>query len=210
MSVSPPVGRRISRLPPLVVLAAGRSSRLGEPKGLVRLSDGRVWIAAQLERFAAAGGTRAVVVVRSEQAVAYQAALGGLGAAVVVNPRADELGPFSSLQLGLSCVPGGAFVCPVDVPFAGAAVWRGLAGVRDAVAVLPIYQACGGHPVLLSVEGVARVSAMDPAGPGSRLDRVLSSWGAAVVRVPVKDPSVVSNLNSKGDWAELGAVFRSP
>lgn len=203
MEASRGAGRADSPLSPLVVLAAGRSSRLGGPKGLVRLPDGRVWIAAQLRAYAVAGGARALIVVRPELAGEYQVAVRGLSAEVVANPRADELGPFSSLQLGLGRMSGPAFVSPVDVPFAGPEVWRALeaALAAGAEAAVPVSEGRGGHPVQLSARACERVSALDPASPEARLDLLLRAWGAKVARVPVNDSAVVGNLNRPEDWA---------
>lgn len=191
--------------PEAVVLAAGRSSRMGEPKGLVLVS-GRPWLLVQLD--ALEPQVSRVTVVLGHDAEVYRRALPELAARVqvVVNPDPDR-GPFSSLQCGLrqGAAPGTpTFVLPVDVPAPLAPVWAaledGLSTDREAPvdAAVPVYEGRGGHPVLLSAAFVARLVAADPM---SRLDVELSQ--SRVARIPVDDPLVRLNLNAPEDWGKL-------
>jgi len=195
----------------VVLLAAGRSSRMGEPKGLV-VVDGRPWLSCQLD----AVRDRPVVLVLGYDAERYLAALPGLpraGVVLAVN-QAPERGPFSSLQTGLGCVTPGAaaFVLPIDVPAASAEVWsaleRTLASDPALEAAVPAYgqgtEAGGGHPVLLAP---AFVAALVDRPVESRLDHELAASSAAgrVARVAVADPRVRLNLNAPEDWVKLRA-----
>jgi molybdenum cofactor cytidylyltransferase len=204
--------------PDLVLLAAGRSSRMGEPKGLVVI-EGRRWIDRQLDAVAAAGVVDRVVVVLGHDRSRYDLEAPGLRAraAVVENPNPD-LGPFSSLQCGLAALDAPAhggggldavFVLPVDVPAPGPEVWRALAGAvteteapGSAQAAVPVHDGRGGHPVFLARAFARRLLA---APPESRLDLELAHAFAAghAARVPVADPRVRLNLNAPGDWVKL-------
>jgi molybdopterin-guanine dinucleotide biosynthesis protein A len=111
-------------LPEVVVLAAGRSSRMGEPKGLWAIG-GKPWLEHQLDAIDALGAGAVLVLGFDRQR--YLEALPELEdrASVVVN-RAPERGPFSSLQCGLRVSGSPAFVLPVDVPVPVPAVWQAL------------------------------------------------------------------------------------
>ncbi|HEY6461043.1 MAG TPA: NTP transferase domain-containing protein [Polyangiaceae bacterium] len=203
----------------VVILAAGRSSRLGEPKGLV-LVEGTPWILRQLD---AIGGRRVVVVLGHDRD-RYLASVPELAARahVVTNPD-PERGPFSSLQVGLAASEPGVstFVLPVDVPAAGESVWTALeaalaagaavpgrteapleAPSADISAAIPEHEGRGGHPVLLGAGLAAEILGL-PAS--SRLDEVLRRprARARVVRVPVSDPRVRLNLNTAEDWGKV-------
>lgn len=191
----------------VVVLAAGRLSRMGEPKGLVS-HRGRPWLLAQLDAVAALGG-RALVVLGADRQ-RYLDALPGLPerARLAFNDNPDR-GPFSSLQCGLAAATPGAavFVLPVDVPAASPQVWLALrdalaasAGAADAA--VPVLEGRGGHPVLL---GPATAAALLTRPATSRLDVELASLAALgrVLRVPVRDPFIRLNLNAPPDWGKL-------
>ena len=105
----------------LILLGAGRSSRMGMPKGLIEV-NGRRWVEHQIDRVMNAGMTRVVVILGADVG-AYLTALPSLAslAEVSVNPDPDR-GPFSSLQVGLARLADGVsvrnpvFVLPIDVP----------------------------------------------------------------------------------------------
>jgi molybdenum cofactor cytidylyltransferase len=192
------------RLPSeVIVLAAGRSSRMGEPKGLVAFR-GRPWLLHQIDAIERAGG-RALLVLGADRA-RYLEALPDLLHRVRLACNDDpDRGPFSSLQCGLAAIAQGAatFVLPVDVPAASPAVWDAL---RDALvaaaradAALPELEGRGGHPVLLAPRTMARLQSR-PAT--SRLDVELTAL-PLVIRVPVTDPAIRLNLNEPSDWGKL-------
>jgi molybdenum cofactor cytidylyltransferase len=195
----------------VVLLAAGRSSRMGQPKGLV-VHAGRPWLEAQLDALRG----RRVVVVLGYDAPRYLQAIPDLPARaeVVVNPDPDR-GPFSSLQVGLAAFgpspAGPVFVLPVDVPAPSATVWDALEAALASAggslatcldAVIPSHEGRGGHPVLLAPPFIARLCRRDPASPDARLDVALRS--AETLHVPVGDARVRLNLNAPEDWGKLG------
>jgi molybdenum cofactor cytidylyltransferase len=206
----------VAPLADVVVLAAGRSSRMGEPKGLVDY-DGRPWLEHQL---AALREHRVVLVlgedrdqyerampelVRSVESLADDVAAPCRHVIVVINPAPDR-GPFSSLQEGLRAVRPGerAFVLPVDVPAASAPVWTALVDALEenpeASAAIPCVGGRGGHPVLLAAGLIAELLALRPVWGTAepRLDHELRR--RLVARVPVDDSRVGLNLNTRQDW----------
>jgi CTP:molybdopterin cytidylyltransferase MocA len=198
---------------PLILLAGGRSSRMGSPKGLVEY-QGRPWLLEQLSRFAAASGKKVVIVLgyhreqyferipwlraaRDEASVQF-----GLSVSVVVN-KTPELGQFSSLQCTIPFLLeedwSGAFILPVDVPGPHREVYRRLGAPfnNELEVVIPQYQSKGGHPVLLSRRFLGRLASMSAANNEARLDkqiRVISP--ERVARVKVSDPQVCLNINT--------------
>ena len=204
---------------PVIVLAAGRSSRLGSPKGLVDV-QGQPWLCAQLERLGACRAPSAVVVLgldREEyaRAIAWITRasedwflFAGVRVRVVRNPAPDR-GPFSSLLCALDALDaaGGAFVLPIDVPCPGRPVWRALqdAAVSDGIdAAVPVHGARGGHPVLCSARLLARMRVVPLDAPDARLDAQLRALpDPACARVPVDDVRVTLNLNRPEDWESV-------
>jgi CTP:molybdopterin cytidylyltransferase MocA len=97
---------------PLILLAGGRSSRMGTPKGLLDY-QGHPWLLEQFRRFNAVSGRQVVIVLGFqheqyveripwlEKAINQTLQQLGLLISVVINPTPDY-GQFSSLQSAIS------------------------------------------------------------------------------------------------------------
>ena len=88
-----------------VILAAGRSRRLGQPKQLLEL--GGEPLLRHTVRSALASRLSEVVLVLGAEAAKIEGAVGALGQRIVVNPI-HHLGQSTSLRLGLDSIDPGA------------------------------------------------------------------------------------------------------
>src|SRR5262245_63578497 len=89
---------------PALVLAAGRSSRMGRAKASLPIDDRDTFLTRIVRTFLAAGVDDVVVVVGHDaQAIAASFAESGLPARFVVNREYDR-GQLSSLRAGLGLV----------------------------------------------------------------------------------------------------------
>lgn len=107
---------------PAVLLAAGRSSRMGGPNKLLALFDGKPLVRRAAER-ALASGAAGVYVVTGHQGERVRAALAGLPVTFVDNPAFAE-GLSTSLKAGIGALPAtaaGALVVLGDMPEVSAA-----------------------------------------------------------------------------------------
>lgn len=195
---------------PLLLAAGGKSSRMGQPKHELEF-HGHPWILWQLERFALAGGWRALVVLPAEDGAAEtrpwlsRAGLMGLSVKVLRQTRSEA--PMSdSLRLAARwCVVegvGGAFWLPIDVPAPAPLLWEDLlanAGTRQCEATVPMQ---GGHPVWLGRYTLQRLA--DAPGEGRRLDELLHELDGdgRLGRGRVDDPCCRLNVNTPEDWRE--------
>jgi len=108
---------RVATVVHAIVLAAGRSSRMGGPNKLMALFDGRPLVRQSVER-ALASGAAGATVVTGHQAARIREALSGLDVQFAHNPDfADGLS--GSLKAGIAAVPpeaAGALIVLGDMP----------------------------------------------------------------------------------------------
>lgn len=177
----------------LLILAGGKSERMGTPKGLLE-AKGKLWLERLVGDFLAAGGG-GVCVVLGFDAASYQKALPRFDYVVNANP---ERGQLSSAVTGVGALIGKpVFLQPVDVPLPGKkALETILQALRPNAVVIPEREGKGGHPLLLSQEAGADLRRLK-ISPGDRLDVwVHSRPNESVVRAPLEDPRIGMNLNT--------------
>lgn len=181
----------------VLVLAAGRGTRMGGSKALMEVG-GRAWWTIQRDRLAALRIATTWVVSEAVRG----AVVAGHGAPerLVV---ADEAWPmFDSIVAGLRSMlaspPHGVFVLPVDVPAPGLAVWAALNA--SGVPAAPSFEGRPGHPVFLpwcwAESRIINPGAGALPPERRRLDALLKGEG---VTIKVSDSSVTANLNTPDD-----------
>jgi molybdenum cofactor cytidylyltransferase len=186
-----------------VVLAAGRSSRMGAPKALLRL-EGETFL-GQAIRTLKGGGCREVVAVvpEGEGELARVARDGGARIVVNADPHSEPIDSLRAALASLDPAVEGVLVTPVDVPGVRTGTVRAiLAGFADRLApvVLPRYRGVRGHPTLFSRATFAALR--DPRlEEGAR--EVVRSLGAAVREVEVSDPAVVRDVDTPEAYGRL-------
>ena len=206
----------------LIVLAAGHSKRMGHPKGLLKYNEANFWLEQQIKSFASLGG-RSVVIVLGDDLTKYceeipwlQGCRTGFCSSPVANNvvvkvihnRSVEKGQFHSIILAAQFLNkhtpmiDRAMILPVDVPLASSeAIKQLLSGLGDYGAV-PRYRDSGGHPVILTSNGIKTLLAESDSGKYDRLDHWLFDKVQVkkVKTVKVRDELIIKNLNYMENW----------
>jgi molybdenum cofactor cytidylyltransferase len=184
-----PDGRRIAA----IVLAAGRSTRMGGPNKLLAEIGGKTLVRIAAEQ-ALASRADPVIVVTGHQRERVGQALAGLPVRLVHNPDFAE-GLSTSLKAGLAAVPAeadGAIVCLGDMPQVRAAMIDRLIAAFDpeggALIVVPTIEGKRGNPVLWSRRFFPELTALE-GDVGAR--HVIATYGEAVVEVPADTAALV-------------------
>lgn len=140
-----------------IVLAAGRSRRMGEPKAFLRV--GQSSFLEHAVRVLSEGGCELVIVVtgplsgETARRIAEDAAMLDAGIAVNPDPESEQA---DSLRIALFALPPEAravVVAPVDVPDVSGALVRAVIEAwerTDAPVAVPARGGKHGHPVLFS------------------------------------------------------------
>lgn len=188
MSATPPVG---------ILLAAGRSTRMGRPKQLLPWPppDGPdAMVAAAFDAIAWACADMVVVVASPDNEVV--AALGDRRFHAVV-PDGEAM--LDSASAGLRAVGPGAdaMLQLADHPEVARSSVQTLLDNRAGIAVMPEYAGHGGHPVLIPAALFADI--LDNAGPGG-LRAYWREHPDCCRRLRVDDPGVVRDLDGPADY----------
>jgi molybdenum cofactor cytidylyltransferase len=191
---------------PALVLAAGRSSRMGRAKAVLPLGD-RTFLSRIAATFLDAGVDDLVVVVGHDASEIVDSFAGsGLPARFVVNPDYDR-GQLSSLQAGLAVIdrPGvvAALVTLVDVPLVRASTVRAVLNryrQTHAPVVRPTCGARHGHPFLIDRSLFDALRVADPAIGAKPIVRAHAS---AVGDVEVEDEGAFVDIDTPDDYQRL-------
>jgi CTP:molybdopterin cytidylyltransferase MocA len=193
-----------------IILAAGASSRFGgrAPKGLSPVGKGTAM--GRIADVATDLGLTPVVLVLGARAELLEPAGQARTDAIAENPDWAQ-GRTGSIQRGLEKLPEGsaALVWPVDVPFVSPSTLdRLLAAAREpglAQWWTPTWDGRGGHPILLSPWAARQVEALPKEFP---LRDAPFRQGVAERRVPVQDPGILDNLNTRDAFVRAEAAWR--
>jgi molybdenum cofactor cytidylyltransferase len=191
---APEKGRAIAG----VVLAAGRSSRMGGPNKLLAEIGGKPLVRIVVDAVLASRA-RPVVVVTGHQRDKVEAALAGLPVKFVHNPHfADGLG--TSLKAGIAALPAeadGAIVCLGDMPQVDAGLIDRLIGAFDpdhgALVVLPTIDGKRGNPVVWSRRFFPDLMAVE-GDVGARY--LIGRYTEAVAEVPLTGTAALTDVDT--------------
>jgi molybdenum cofactor cytidylyltransferase len=181
-----------------IVLAAGRSTRMGGPNKLLAEIAGKPLVRIAAEQ-ALASRARTVIVVTGHEHARVAAALDGLSVRLVHNPSfADGLS--TSLKAGLAAVPAeadGVIVCLGDMPQVTAELIDRLVVAfdpdRNALVVVPTTEGKRGNPVVWSRRFFPDLATIE-GDVGAR--HLIQTYGEAVTEVPVKDAAALTDVDT--------------
>ena len=191
-----------------VILAAGRSTRMGRPKALLIAPCGSTFV-ARLVKTLTTGGVDAPFVVGRPDDEFLRSTVESLDSRArwVEDPDADAGGQLSSLQAGLRRAdrPGirGLLVVPVDAPMIAVDTVVTLIATFNATGapiVRPRYRGRNGHPVVFSRAVFDELRHADPA-VGAKA--VLRAHQDALVNLDVDDAGVAGDVDTPEDYEKL-------
>ena len=191
---APQPGRRVAA----VVLAAGRSTRMGAVNKMLAEIGGKPLVRIAAEQ-AIASQARPVIVVTGHEREKVETALKGLSVRLVYNPDfADGLG--TSLKAGIMAVPqeaDAAIICLGDMPQVDAPLINKLIAAFNpesgALVVVPSIDGRRGNPVVWSRRFFHDLMSIQ-GDVGARY--LIGSYAEAVVEVPVAGEAALTDVDT--------------
>ncbi|OAN45475.1 4-diphosphocytidyl-2C-methyl-D-erythritol kinase [Chloroflexus islandicus] len=187
-----------------LLLAAGQSTRMGQPKQLLDW-QGRPLV-AHIAAEALASQLAGLTVVVGAAEAQVRAALRDLPVQIVTNPAyAEGLG--SSLGAGLRALPAdadAAMVVLVDQPLVTARLMNELIDAyRTApatLALVPVYRGQRGNPVIVAAALFAELQTLR-GDTGARA--VFNRYAGQIIWYETNDPAVVTDADTPEAWRAL-------
>ncbi|HYW62018.1 MAG TPA: molybdopterin-binding/glycosyltransferase family 2 protein [Bradyrhizobium sp.] len=181
-----------------VILAAGRSTRMGGPNKLLAELGGKTLVRIVAEQ-ALASAASEVIVVTGHQADEVEHSLAGLKLRFVRNPDFAE-GLASSVKAGISAMPeeaDAAIVLLGDMPLIDAHLIDRLitafAPDRGGLIAVPVNDGRRGNPVLWSRRFFSELMTLD-GDIGAR--HLIAKHGEAVAEVPVEGQGAFLDIDT--------------
>ena len=192
---------------PGIVLAGGKSSRMGRPKALLPIGSAGETFLDRVTRTLLDAGIEDVIVVVGADAVAIRAgARPRTGVRIVDNPDYQE-GQLTSLLTGLRAIDAShataALMTLIDVPLVSAATVRTLLAAQrehDAPVVRPVSNGRHGHPVIF---GRALFQELHNANPQYGAKPVVRAHAAQMIEVPIDDEGAFADIDTREDYERI-------
>ena len=190
----PETGRRVAA----VLLAAGRSTRMGAVNKMLAEIGGKSLVRIAAEQ-AVASRAQPVIVVTGHEREKVEAALKGLPVRLVHNQDYSE-GLGTSLKAGIASVPleaDAAIVCLADMPQVDAALIDRLISAfdpeRGALVVVPSIDGRRGNPVVWSRRFFHDLMSIQ-GDVGAR--HLIGNYAEAVVEIPVAGDAALTDVDT--------------
>lgn len=180
-----------------IILAAGSSTRMGEPKSLL-VWRGELFLDRLIRLLSAVCSE--VMVVLGEHEVAIRRASQLLAGTKVMINHDPSRGQFSSLQLALAECPGPAIFTLVDHPAVDASTLERLAqslANPDIGFAIPRYLGKRGHPVAASAAMVQELKSWPADGWAKQ---VIDADPSRVLYLEVDDAGVTLDLDTPDEY----------
>ena len=192
---------------PAIVLAAGKSSRMGRPKGVLPIGASGETFLTRILRSLREGGIQRAFVVIGGDAGAVRATLPGNDDFLnVVENKNYEQGQLSSLLVGLSAAEeegdvNGVMVTLVDLPLISAATVTAVLEEHRRSPAAPIIRprrgTRHGHPAIFHRSLFEELRSADPS-MGAK--PVVHAHAAEEVNVDVADDGAFTDIDTPEDY----------
>ncbi|OOG76077.1 NTP transferase domain-containing protein [Flavobacterium sp. A45] len=198
-----------------VLLAGGKSERMGVAKGLLEYQN-TYWILEQLNRISNSTTTEVYIglgyhheeysnkIPWFKEAQLHFVLYKNLKVKVVVNQN-PQFGSFSTLQTVLRQIPQtkSVLINPIDIPILNTTELQNIIRTQNQI-VLPNFESKNGHPIKLHSEFWQTLLLLNPTDENSRLDlEIKKIIPSKITTITVTDSCIIKNLNTPNDWIEF-------
>jgi molybdenum cofactor cytidylyltransferase len=189
---------------PAIVLAGGKSSRMGRPKALLPIGSTGITFFDRIIRTLLEAGLEDIVVVVGADAEAIRRGVRPVPRVRIVDNPDHEQGQLTSLVAGLRAIDAArataALVTLIDVPLVSVATVRTLIAVqceRNAPIVRPVSKGRHGHPVIF---GRALFDELQRADPSHGAKPVVRAHAEDMIEVAIDDEGAFTDIDTPEEY----------
>ena len=198
-----------------VLLAGGKSERMGIAKGLLKYKQ-IFWILEQLNRISESNISEVFIglgynylhyfnaIPWFEEALTEHIDFQSLRVKIVIN-KTPELGSFSTLQTVLKKVDSSKSIIfnHIDTPILNSKELNTIALTRNDI-VIPKFEDKKGHPIKMSAVFWENLLSVNSSDKNARLDVQIKKINPAKISIiEVFDRAILYNINTKKDWVSF-------
>ncbi|MCF6167905.1 NTP transferase domain-containing protein [Lutibacter sp.] len=195
-----------------ILLAGGKSERMGVDKGLLKYQQ-TFWIIEQLLRISKTTISEVFIglgynyqhyfkaIPWFKNALLNPVNFNGLTISVVLNKH-PELGSFATLQSVLTGIKASRNILlnPIDIPILNFKELYKIVETCNTI-VIPSFKGKNGHPIKINSTFWKQLLTVDLKNEDARLDYQLKKLPAKDISfIKVDDDSIIENLNTRQEW----------
>lgn len=198
--------------PVFILLAGGKSERMGVAKGLLKFKHS-FWILEQLNRISTSEISSVYIglgynpqhyfdaIPWFKKALNNSVDFLSLNVKIVIN-RTPELDSFSTLQKVLKEIDSSNAVVinPIDTPLLNSYDLNKIISTKNDI-VIPTFEGKKGHPIKINSAIWNNLVSLNPTEKDARLDFQLKKINPLKIStIEVSDKAILYNLNTKKEW----------
>ena len=205
--------------PVFILLAGGKSERMGVEKGLLKFKQ-TYWILEQIRRISKTSIKKVYIglgynyqqyfdaIDWFEKASKTPVSFMGIAVSICIN-KTPEHGSFSTLQTVIKSIPTNSEVLinPIDTPILNAVELESIIETKNDV-VIPNYHTKNGHPIKLTAFLWKDFINIPLENKNARLDYQIKKIASSKVsHISVLDNAILLNLNTPKDWESYCSLY---
>ena len=184
----------------VIILAAGRSNRMGKAKFALEFSVNKTFLEEIIHQYHSFG-CKQIIIVLNEKGQDYikNHRFAFPDNTLLITNKYLERGRFYSIKLGVHSINSEntpVFIHNIDNPFVNHKVLQKLLSINNSGYASPTYQDKGGHPILIS-KHIAQQILLDKEN-NIVLSEFLKKFKRK--RIEVDDKNILVNINTPEDY----------
>ena len=187
-----------------IITAAGRSSRMGVFKPLLKI--GNLTAAEHIIRNFQAASVNNIAIITGNNAQELENSLKGLDVVFLRNALYERNEMLDSVKIGLDYQKEKCdkiFITPVDIPLFTSDTVKALLNCKMDAGI-PTFEGRTGHPIILGSDAVTGI--LKYSGGGG-LRNAITELSPEIEYIETEDRGILYNMNTQEDYAGILKLF---